>query len=73
MVTRRRGDELQVAAVAGRDFHRAIGNRGQQRRAQGVEGQTGDVDVKLASSSNLFQNFGHSSIIRLRPGQSECG
>ncbi|HYR87488.1 MAG TPA: hypothetical protein VE422_25615 [Terriglobia bacterium] len=51
-------------AVAGHDFHRAIGNRGQERRAQEVAGQPGNVDVKLASSSNLFQNSGHFNIIR---------
>jgi hypothetical protein len=44
MVILRRGDGVQVAVVV-RDFHRLIGNRGQEWRPLEVEGETGDVNV----------------------------
>lgn len=37
MVTLRRGDEVHLGALAGHDFHRGIGNREEEERAQEVE------------------------------------
>ena len=51
-MTLRRGDEVQAAAAVVRAFHRVIGTRGPEGRAQEVE-DTEDGSVNLAPSLNV--------------------